>query len=766
MFWADRFAEEIIKSGKYKPYWVDDMKTPSGRVHIGALRGVVIHDLVYRALLQQGVKATYSYVINDMDPMDGFPEYLDKKFKKYMGFSLFKIPSPKKGYENFAQYYGQEFIETFNKIGSQPKILWSSKMYEQGDFNKVIKEVLDDQLKVRKLYKAISGYDKAKDWYPFQVICPKCGKVGTTQVYAWDGKEVSFECKKHLVTWAEGCGFRGKTSPFNGTGKLMWKADWAAHWKVMGITIEAAGKDHFSAGGSRDLSSALSEQVFHYPTPFGFLYEWFLAKGGRKMSSSKGIGVSAKEVSQTLPPEIIRFMLVRTNYKKAIDFDLENSNVAPNLFNDYDFCAQEYYKKGIKSDFGRIWQLSQIKEIPKKEPFLPVFLDVANYIQLPSVDIDEKFAEIKGSKLTKIEKEILEERIKYAKIWLENYAPKEVVYKVTKKIPNKVKSLSPDQKKYLKALIGLLEKDWKDPEKLQYQMYEAAKKLKIPPRKAFQAIYLVFIGKTHGPKAAWLLLEQDKKFLIKRLEGVLEYKCKKEVLVVEKRKTDKVAQFAVLNLKVSKKFPEMQFGVAVIKNTSVKKEDLKLEEFKKKTLHSLKDITTEEVNSLSTIRAYRNLFKAFGVDWHTRRPSPDALLRRIALGKGLYKINTLVDVYNLAVLQTKIGLGAFDLDRITLPVILRFAKKGESVILLSEKTPTLIKEGTLVYSDQERIITLDLNYRDCDYTKITLDSKNIILFADGAPGITRKEVEKGLDKGIELVTKFCGGEAEFKGVIK
>jgi lysyl-tRNA synthetase class I len=27
----------------------------------------------------------------------------------------------------------------------------------------------------------------------------------------------------------------------------MWKVDWAAHWKAIGITVEGAGKDHMSA---------------------------------------------------------------------------------------------------------------------------------------------------------------------------------------------------------------------------------------------------------------------------------------------------------------------------------------------------------------------------------------------------------------------------------------------------------------------------------------------------------------------------------------
>jgi len=219
MFWADRFAKEIIKSGKHKPYWVDDMKTPSGRIHVGALRGVIIHHLLYEALKEQGVKVDWSYCINDIDPMDGFPHYLPEKFKKYMGKPLFQIPSPEKGYQSMARCYGEQFIEVFNKLGAKPKIIWSSEYYKQGKFNDVIKEALDKVKIIRSLYKKVSNYDKPANWYPFQVICPQCGKVGTTIVIDWDGEKVSFVCKKDLVTWAEGCGYKGKISPFNGTGK-------------------------------------------------------------------------------------------------------------------------------------------------------------------------------------------------------------------------------------------------------------------------------------------------------------------------------------------------------------------------------------------------------------------------------------------------------------------------------------------------------------------------------------------------------------------
>lgn len=484
MFWPDEFAEKIIKSGKYKPYHLDDMKTPSGRVHVGGLRGVVIHDLIYKALLKRKMKASYTWVYNDMDPMDGFPDYLPDSFKKHMGEPLYRIPSPEKGYQSLAQCYANQFTEVFNSLGVKPKIIWSSEEYKKGRFNQIVKQALDKVELIRKLYHEISGYDKPKNWYPYQVICPNCGKVGTTMVTDWDAKEVSFECKENLVEWAKGCGCKGKIEPINDNGKLMWKVDWAAHWKVIGVTIEGAGKDHMSEGGSHDLSSAICEQVFDYPTPFNFLYEWFLAKGGAKMSSSKGVGVSAVEVSKTLPAEILKFLLVKTPYKRAIIFDPNKNESILDLFDAYD--------ASIKS-----------KRLPR-------FRDVVKYLQDPKIDLNKKFA--------KADKKELNKRIKYAKIWLDKYAPEEKKVGV---IAEKVKvKLEPDQKKYLKLVARLLDKDWQ-PEALQQELYETAKKSGINPKKAFQAIYLSLTGKKFGPKAAWFLLSQEKAKIIKRLQEVI-----------------------------------------------------------------------------------------------------------------------------------------------------------------------------------------------------------------------------------------------------
>lgn len=215
---------------------------------------------------------------------------------------------------------------------------------------------------------------------------------------------------------------------------------------------------------------------------------------------------------------------------------------------------------------------------------------------------------------------------------------------------------------------------------------------------------------------------------------------------------------AAIDPNVQAKFPGIFFAQVMIKNVDIQKTDTQLEELKNQITDKRKGLTVEEVAQLKSIAAYRSLFKATGVDFHKKRPSPEALLRRISQGKGVYNINTAVDAYNVSVIESGIGLGGFDADKLSLPVILRFSQKGEKMQLLGDDDATFTEADHLIYADQKQPITIDLNYRDIGKTKITDKTKNIMLYADGAPGLTEEEVVAALKKGAELIQQFCGGE--------
>lgn len=526
MYWADKIAKEIVASGKYKPYWVDDMKTPSGRIHVGSLRGAVIHDLVYKALLEQGVKAKFTWVFDNHDPMDALPVYLEKKrWSKYLGQPLFKVPSPDGKAENYAKYFADEFIAVFNKIGCQPEVLWASDFYLSEKMNEDIRRCLDKTDQIKKIYEEMYKKKLPSDWFPFQVVCPNCGKESTTKVIAWDGEKITFECLVDGLDWTKGCGEKGKTSPFSQkdhfAGKLPWKIDWAVKWKIIGVTVEGAGKDHMSAGGSHDIAAEICNKIIDYPVPYPVAYEFFLI-GGKKMSSSKGLGSSAKEMSEIIPPYLLRFLFTRIDYRQAIDFNPVGNMDIPDLFDAYD-KAWEAYDKGGDEKLARTYELSQVGKVPEKEKgfFVPRFRDIANYLS-QGFSLDEmvgKLNEIKKGRLDDSEMGILEERVKYAKVWLENYAPDEFRFEMTKKVPAGVKGLSLNQRNYLKGIIKIYNDD-DTSESLQISLYELVKQMQIPTKDAFAAIYLAFIGKTHGPRAGMLLSNFGKIKVKERLEKV------------------------------------------------------------------------------------------------------------------------------------------------------------------------------------------------------------------------------------------------------
>ena len=221
-----------------------------------------------------------------------------------------------------------------------------------------------------------------------------------------------------------------------------------------------------------------------------------------------------------------------------------------------------------------------------------------------------------------------------------------------------------------------------------------------------------------------------------------------------------------LSGEVRQDFPGIYYAVVTIDGVSVAELDSGLEELKASVLAEQDTRTPAEVRQLSPIQAYRALIKATGGDPSSKLPSPEALLRRIAQGKELYTINTAVDAYNLAVIESGISLGGFDSAMLTLPAELRYSREGESVLLLGDEDETALRSKQLIYADTTQPLTVDLNYRDNNATKITLETQQITLFADGAPGIPEEQVIETLQKGAAYIQQFCGGTVSAVIVVK
>jgi lysyl-tRNA synthetase class 1 len=524
MFWADKIADEVELRYKDKiaagePIVVRDEKTASGQVHVGSLRSAALHAIVADILRTRGHNVEFYFEINDFDPMDGIPGYLDAEvYKKYMGHPLFTIPSPEPGFPNFAELYGQEYVDVVNAIGFGATVYRATDLYKKGAMNEQIRLVLNKKEVVHKIYKQVSGSERAADWYPLNVVCENCGNLSATRITGWDGELVDYTCSSDTIAWAVGCNHSGRVSPFDGNASLPWKPEWAAKFVAMKVDFEGAGKDHYSKGGARQVAEAISREVLDHEPPYGVFNEFFLV-GGKKMSSSKGNAATAKEMIQLLPAHVLRLLLLKTPINRQIDFDPEGDAV-PVLWDAYDRLAEKTWS-GIEDDDSQVFKFSHLPESRDKineRRFLPRFSQVAFFVQMPHMDVYEEVAKMKESSLTDADKAEVDLRVEYAKRWLANYADDKFIFTLQESVPELTKELTTVQ---TEALVQLADKvaaaSEMTGESLHALIHDVKETSGLSPKEFFTAIYVAFLGKESGPKVGWFLSTLEQEFVAARL---------------------------------------------------------------------------------------------------------------------------------------------------------------------------------------------------------------------------------------------------------
>ena len=522
MDWADDLAS--MASG---PQVVNDSKTPSGTVHVGSLRGPVIHDAIWRALRARGLAVTFLYGVDDLDAMDAAALLTPDAVDRFMGVPLARVPAPAgSDAPSYARHFvGKLFFPTFERLGIRPQFYWMSEFYQSGAFDPFIRRALDGAETVRAIYSRVSHVEKQTGWLPVQVICENCGRIGTTMATDWDGQTVAYHCDPLAVEWARGCDFRGRIAPFGGHAKLPFNLDWAAKWSHFGVTIEGCGKDLATAGGSRDRSDAVARELFQREPPRNVAYE-FLNVGGRKMSTSKGTGAAAHTIVEVVPPPQLRFLFLRPRPNTAIEFDPSGTDAIPRLFDEFDRIADAAAGREVKGDlppnpdklFGYALVDPDADVVAESHAYRPPFLHLSLILQAGK-DPEQYFEAEKGSALTVEERRTLAERVDAVTRWLEAYAPDSARYRVlTGSAPAEIGRLADEQRLYLLALA--LAADRSRPEggqAWQALIFEIAATAMLPAGRAFGALYVAFLGRPNGPRAGWLLASLDADFVIRRL---------------------------------------------------------------------------------------------------------------------------------------------------------------------------------------------------------------------------------------------------------
>lgn len=208
---------------------------------------------------------------------------------------------------------------------------------------------------------------------------------------------------------------------------------------------------------------------------------------------------------------------------------------------------------------------------------------------------------------------------------------------------------------------------------------------------------------------------------------------------------------------LQQRFPRLAAQIIRFKDVNIMRKKHELEEFKKQiAMEVKKEWSLEDLKERHIFRSYRDFFWDLNIDPTKTRPAAEALIRRVLRDKSIPRINTWVDSYNLASMKTAIPLASFDADLIGGNLFLREAEQGEKFLGIGMDKQVTLTGGEAVIEDGERLLAI-YPYRDADYSKVTLETRNVLMLTCGAPGITEKDLNNASEVSTAIVTSFCGG---------
>jgi len=564
--WLEETVQEISKRNLTE-ITLSTGKTPSGHVHIGILREIIICDALRRIFEKKGVNVSFYLFMDDFDAAKRFPYYIDEDYqKRNLGkpFALIPCPYEDCGCESYAYHFGNELISTFKYFGIKNEIIWSYNLYQKREMQEKIKIALDNTNKIKEILKKYilptldddrkkQFNEMQKTWIPVMAICENCNKI---QDRGKDGsihpnRAIKYLKKEEMVMYeCPACGHKGRASIYSGRLKLNWRIDWPAKWALFKTTCEPAGKDHSVKGGAYDTGIEICQDIYDYEGPIKLPYEW-LRLGDQDMGTSKGIVFTPLKYLELADPEIYRMLILRTNPMKHISLRIEE---IPQYHDYYEKMENIFYgveEPETKEDYDfykYLYPLIKISNVPEFKPFkIPLkFLTFLSQMQ-NILSLDKLYEKANASlRVNNNEKpfsiEEFKSLLKRTEKWISEV--KNIISRITdqrikRNFLNKIDIFNiPDavskdlidtlSDKQLEGLClfktFLLEHENLDVDSIQNKIFTIAKEeLDIPPRKMFEAFYLLLLGKKSGPRLGPFILMLDKDWLLKRLD---QLECK------------------------------------------------------------------------------------------------------------------------------------------------------------------------------------------------------------------------------------------------
>ena len=165
-----------------------------------------------------------------------------------------------------------------------------------------------------------------------------------------------------------------------------------------------------------------------------------------------------------------------------------------------------------------------------------------------------------------------------------------------------------------------------------------------------------------------------------------------------------------------------------------------------------------DIHSDPILEGFNILHDNTGVKRRKNIPASENLIKLLLKNKGISFINKAVDIYNLISLESKLALGAHNIDKVDGNVTLRFTDGSEKYIPLGQETSIKVNPHEYCYCDDSNEVLCRLEIRQVNKTLVDEDTRNVFYIVQGNQFTEDHLLNTTAKKIINTTERYCSGK--------